>query len=251
MHGNETLRQVRFAVLLTGLVSIAATGFAAAPGQCAKVILDGDVSAAREWNAPIGEGWLFRIVPIPPLAAGYSGWDLVVDRENPAGFPDALYLATPPYRSINEREIGATFGLRAQDAIGWNPRSFRFLVDPAAFHQAQRTYRAASAGANPGSPPPNPDSAMTRLFELQKHAARGELRIVDAHVVPGVADPAPFALQWARAASRLQYEVEAAPEGKSSPRGSLLWIRFRISLWLPPGWALPAGLHSVQAPCGE
>ena len=77
-------------------------------------------------------------MPVPALDAAYSGWDMVVDRIPPAGFPDALYLATPPYNSINQREIGTTYGLRAQDAIGWNPRSFRFLTDPAAFREAQQ-----------------------------------------------------------------------------------------------------------------
>ena len=117
-------------------VSLAATpGYAGAAQSCQRLVLDGDVNAGQEWSASIGQGWKFRLVPIPALDAGYSGWDLVVDRNPPAGFPDALYLATPPYNSINEREIGTTFGLRAQDAIGWNPRSFRFLTDPAAFRK--------------------------------------------------------------------------------------------------------------------
>ena len=81
--------------------------------------------------------------------AAYSGWDLVVDREPAAGFPDALLLATLPYNSINEREIGTTFGLRAQDAIGWNPRSFRFIVTPSDFREAQQLFRSLSANARP------------------------------------------------------------------------------------------------------
>ena len=101
---------------------------------CQKIVLWGEVSAGQEWKAGFGQGWVFRVLPIdsaktPPGQASYSGWDLVVDREQPAGFPDALLMATPPYESINEREVGTTFGLRAQDSIGWNPRSFRFLTE--------------------------------------------------------------------------------------------------------------------------
>ena len=51
-----------------------------------------------------------------------------------------LLLATPPYESISQREVGTTFGIRAQDAIGWNPRSFRFFTNPALFRKAQKLY---------------------------------------------------------------------------------------------------------------
>lgn len=235
------------AVALTVLL-IAAEGvaFAAAPDRCTRVILDGDVRAGQEWKASIGGGWVFRVVPIPPLTAGYTGWDLVVDRESPAGFPDALYVATPPYRSIGEREIGTTFGLRAQDAIGWNPRSFRFLTDAAALREAQPLYRAAFGGASPAT---DPNAAMPRLQELARHASSGELRIVDARIAPGIADPAPFARAWAIAGERMQHEVEASADGMSSPRGALRWMRFTITLWLPSNWQAPPGVKSSSAAC--
>src|SRR5215469_15705482 len=88
--------------------------------NCRRLDLAAELESGREWRADIGQGWVFRVVPVQ----GHSGWDLVVDRDPPAGYPDALLLATPPYNSLNEREIGATFGLRVQDALGWNPRTF-------------------------------------------------------------------------------------------------------------------------------
>ncbi len=102
---------------------------------CQRIVLTGEVSAGQEWKSTFGERWIFRVLPIDSGkieqgTAGYSGWDLVVDKEQGAGFPDASLVATPPYNSINEREVGTTFGLRAQDATGWNPRSFHFLTDP-------------------------------------------------------------------------------------------------------------------------
>ncbi|MGB8260716.1 MAG: hypothetical protein WCE75_10215, partial [Terracidiphilus sp.] len=118
---------------------------AAAPPACRKLVLAGEVNAGQEWRAPIGQGWVFRVLPIVAGSQPFTGWDLVVDREAPAGFPDALLVATPPWNSINEREIGTTFGLRAQDALGWNPRSFHFLVDPAAFRQSQQLWRQLPA----------------------------------------------------------------------------------------------------------
>jgi len=99
---------------------------------CRKVELTGEVSAGQEWSAAVGEGWIFRVVPIAASGKGYTGWDLVMDRAGGdravgGGYPDALLLATPPYGSLNEREIGTTFGMRAQDSIAWTPRRFRFF----------------------------------------------------------------------------------------------------------------------------
>ena len=217
---------------------------------CRQLTLQGEVSAAREWKAPIGEGWVIRLVPIPSLQAGYTGWDLVVDRERPAGFPDALYLATPPYNSINQREIGTTYGLRAQDAIGWNPRSFRFLTDPAAFRAAKRHYNLAFARHKDRVPADVLAAASARLLKLETHASTGQLTILDARLVPGTADPARFAQQWSRAASRSKYQVDAAAPGKSTARGELRSMRFRITLSLPPDWAMPRGVRAVQGACG-
>ena len=215
---------------------------AAAPQSCTKLVLESEVTAGHEWKAPIGQDWVFRIVPVPPGQAGYSGWDLVVDHAEPAGFPDALYLATPPFGSINEREIATTFGLRAQDAIGWNPRAFRFLTDPKSFHDAQQAYGAASSADS---------KAMSRLLELQKTAASGEFRILDAHLVPGAADPAPFAQQWAIAASRTPHQIESASNNQGTPRGELRSMRFRLTLWLPSKWSFPPGAHPARAACGQ
>ena len=242
-------RTIASGLAIVVLALSAAVGHAAA---CKKVVIEGDVTSAREWRTPIGQGWILRVLPIAPGQAGYSGWDLAVDRAQPAGFPDALLLATLPYDSINEREIGTTYGLRAQDAIGWNPRSFRFLADPAAFREGQHIFRslvAAGQMQQKGGPPNT--QAIARLLELQKGAAAGELSILDARLIPGVADPAPYAQNWAVASSRTPHQVESAAAGKATPRGALHWMRFSLTLWLPGGWNLPPGLHAVPAACPQ
>jgi len=235
------------------------------PAACTRIELNGKVNAGQEWKAPIGEGWVFRLVPIAPGSAGYTGWDLVVDRDPPAGFPDALLLATPPYNSINEREIGTTYGLRAQDAIGWNPRSFRFITNPAAFLQGQKLFLALSSqlqapsGKSSGASskedpaPTTPDAArLTRqLMDLQSRAAAGELRILDAGLAPGIADPEPFAESWALRAARTPVTLVSPTSSKPTPRGELDWMRFSVTLWLPAGWKPPNGLSATPAPCAQ
>ena len=57
---------------------------------CQRVVLTGEVQAGQEWKAAFGQGWIFRVVPVQPGKEGYSGWDLVVDREAGAGYPGCL-----------------------------------------------------------------------------------------------------------------------------------------------------------------
>jgi len=218
---------------------------------CWRVELRGEVGAGQEWKAPFGQGWVFRVLPIAASPAGYSGWDLVVDRDSPAGYPDALLLATLPYHSISEREIGTTFGLRAQDAIGWNPRTFRFLLNPAEFREARQWFRQMTPGAMTGPAKHAGSDAMERLLHLMNGASSGQLRILDARIVPGVADPQPFAQAWALAFSRTRHEIESAPPGQESATGKLLWMQFEVTLWLPRRWILPTGLNGVLGSCPE
>jgi len=244
-----------------GVLAFAATRSHAAAAHapaCEKIVLAGEVSAGQEWKAAFGQGWVFRVLPIQPGNAGYSGWDLVVDREQAAGFPDALLLATPPYDSINEREIGTTFGLRAQDAIGWNPRSFHFLSSEPAFREGRLIYRLLRPEIQAQLTPMGPAGqkqaqaqAAGRLMELLKNSSPGKFRILDARLTPGISDAAPFAENWALASTRTPHTLEPAASGKSTPRGELRWMRFSITLWLPASWKAPTELHTQPAACSE
>ena len=40
---------------------------------CRKVMLSGEVNAGQEWKVGIGEGWVFRLMPIPGSGRGYTG----------------------------------------------------------------------------------------------------------------------------------------------------------------------------------
>jgi len=233
-------------------LALAAVTWAAGQGgkphgaSCEKVVLIGEVNTGQEWRAAIGQGWVFRVLPIQPGQPGYSGWDLAVDRKQPGGFPDALLLATPPYASINEREVGTTFGLRAQDAIGWNPRAFRFLATPTALIEGQKLYRLLN-GQEDGVKA----VAAKGLMALQRQAAAGEFRILDAHLAPGVSDAAPYAENWALASARTPHTAEPPRNGKSQTQGELHWMRFSITLWLPGNWRTPSELHAGLTACPQ
>jgi hypothetical protein len=222
--------------------------------SCRKIAIEGEATVGQEWRVPFGQGWVFRLVPIAPSQNAYTGWDLVVDREQGAGFPDALLVATPPYNSINEREVGTTFGLRAQDAIGWNPRSFHFLTAPDALRESQKLFQilgAAKFGIESPVVSERIGMATQRQLKMNQRASAGQFRILDARLSPGVADAAPYAESWALASPKTRHTVEAPAAGKSTQLGELHWIRFSITLWLPPGWRAPKGLEATRAACSE
>jgi hypothetical protein len=265
MKMNASFRRlwVGSSVAWTILALAASVASATDIRACQKVVLTGEVSTGHEWKAAFGEGWVFRVLPIDTGKTGqeqfvYSGWDLVVDRELPAGFPDALLLATPPYNSINEREVGTTFGLRAQDAIGWNPRSFRFLSNLVTFREGQTLYQSLSRDGRLRLVGPElynqktPEARLTRrLMELQLQSSAGEFRILDAHLAPGISDAAPYAENWALASPKTPHTFEPATGPKSTPLGELHWMRFSVTLWLPGTWPVPHELQAKRVGCLE
>ena len=238
---------------------------AASPRVCSNVVLTGEVNGEQEWKAEYGQGWVFRLLPIH--ADGASGWDLVVDEKSGAGYPDALLLATPPWNSINEREVGTTYGLRAQDAIGWNPRSFHFLTDTAALSEGQKLFkqlteqsRAAQAGAvATASGQSGPDAKKTaavaqlsgKLIALQGHASAGEFRILDVKLSPGDSDAASYAESWALKSVKTPHTFQQPTGTKPTVLGQFYWMKFQITLWLPSGWQGPKGITAVQGACGD
>lgn len=219
--------------------------------SCQRIVLEGEATAGQEWKAAIGAGWVFRVLPIQPGNADYSGWDLVVDREQPMGFPDALLVATPPYGSINEREVGTTFGLRAQDAIGWNPRSFRFLTDPDALRESQKLFQVLGKTTRAPAASREEEIAIQSQLRINERSSSGEFRILDARIAPGIADAAPFAQNWALASFKTPHRAEAAASGKPTLLGELHWMRFSITLWLPENWKTPKDLHAARRACAE
>lgn len=238
------------AIAAVVLALIAGVAAAAPPAHCTRIVLTGQANAGSEWRQPFGQGWVFRLVPVAPGKAAYSGWDLVVDRDPPAGFPDALLLATPPYDSISEREFATTFGLRAQDALGWNPRSFHFLTDPKALLEARKQFQILG-GTTMETPVLSAEkgTAAQRLLAINQRASAGQFRILNARIVPGAADPAPFAQAWALRASGTPHTID--PAAPTTPRGTIQSVSFSITLWLPADWSPPQDLHPIHAPCAQ
>jgi hypothetical protein len=219
--------------------------------QCRRMVLTGEVAAGREWKAAIGEGWVFRVLPIGPP---YTGWDLVVDREQGGRYPDALLLGTPPYGSLNEREIGTTYGLRAQDAIAWGPRRFHFLTSSAELERARGLFQAVMPSAGMGAVDAvarrKATAELLRMLSGEPRLGAGEFTVRDARLIAGVADPPEFARQWAMHLSQIPHTLEQTM-GSAAPSGKLLWIRFEATLELPARWKTRPGQKVEMTKCAQ
>jgi hypothetical protein len=82
----------------------------------------------------------------------------------------------------------------------------------------------------------------------------GEFEVLDSRLVAGVADPPPFARQWAANLGRVPHTLVQKDErggGSGSPLGELNWVRFRARLTLPGDWKFPSGLRGRVASCAE
>jgi hypothetical protein len=148
--------------------------------------------------------------------------------------------------------------MRAQDVIGWNPRSFRFLTHGADLPAAQQLFlamsrdrRIAAASGNKLQSNASSGASAEKLMEFARNSAAGQFQILDARLTPGIADAAPFAENWALQAVRTPHTFESATGGQSTPLGRLSWMRFSITLWLPSGWKAPASVGAVRSACSE
>ena len=141
------------------------------------------------WFQPIASGWILRVVPV----AG------------PLGQHDYAELATPPFQSVTPLSLSTDFAFRAQDAVGWNPRRFRFATSEDEFKRLSEVYeRYESAGARP------PATLEMEVADEVSKAAEGKLTIVDAKLVPGMAD------QWKMAAAvSSRFETTAHTPGRA------------------------------------
>ena len=218
------VRQASVWVIFGLLMAMGQVGSAAPVGKtavCRRVVVEGDVRAGQEFVEVIGNG---LEVMLEPLA---SGWIL---RVLPTGVSrpehDYAELASPPYRSVSPLLISTDFSFRAQDAVAWNPRHFRFAADKTTFaelSEAYKEYRNAALSA----------SVMNKLTELVSRTPEGMIQLLDAHLVPGTGDQGKMAAAVALHFDTTAHSLEGPADGKGTLLGKVTWIRFRISLELP------------------
>jgi hypothetical protein len=196
-------------------------------GACRRGSFEGEVRAGAGFSRPIGGGLEVRL---EALSWG-SGWLL---RVQPVGGPrlahDYAELATPPYASVNPLLISTDYSFRAQDAVAWNPRRFRFAASAGEFAAISSIYDRYSSKTPPGP------AVEAELSNVVSKAAEGTLQILDAKLIPGTANQAQMAAMVASHFSTTVHTIEEPREASGSVLGKLSWLRFRVSLDLPRGF---------------
>jgi hypothetical protein len=214
-------------------------------GSCRVEVIEGEVASGQSFERAIGNGLRIKLEAIA------SGW---IVRVLPVGAyeeHDYAELANPPYRSVSPLLIGTDFSFRAQDALAWNPRRFRFAADRASFQELLAVYKEDPPISRPAT---TADGAKrrdveSRLAMLVGRAPEGELTILDAHLVPGTGDQSKGAAMVATHLNLSARQVDQPAGGRATPLGRLDWLRFRIRLDLPKGFRPEPSLPLERRGC--
>ena len=208
--------------------------------SCRVQTIEGELTAGREFRAGIGDGLALWFQPIA------SGWILrIVPGSGPSpGDTDYAELATPPWQSVSPLSLSTDFSFRAQDAVGWNPRHFRWARSKAEFDALHELYLSIlHAGAAPPAP------LEVELSSHVAHAPEGSLTLLDARLIPGMRDQSPLAATVASHFTSTAHTLADPPDGRPTPLGKLLWVKFRVQLSLPAGFKSAPGSRIVPQIC--
>lgn len=193
------------------------TGLATARAQsCPPQVLEGAVERGRAWQHAISPALDLKLEAVP------AGWMIRVLSHGKARPPhDAAELANPPYRSPTPILISTDFAFRAQDAVAWNPRTFRFFTTPAQTSEAEAIFQRTLRD-------PDNRAAVTELAPLLASTPEATLSIVDAEISGGTAN------QTAAAAAVASHFEQTAHTIRTdlppTPLGTLLRLQFRVTL---------------------
>jgi len=189
--------------------------------NCSRVEFEGDVKAGEGFEKVFAPGLKFYLEPLR------SGWIVrVLATDEPRGPHDYAELATPPYRSVSPLLLSTDWSFRAQDAVAWNPRRFHYAANRETFRKLAAMYDKVMAGDAVSS---------ARAAELVSAQPEGVLQILDAKLVPGLADQAQMAATVASHLAETPHTVDQS--ATPSPLGRVEEIRFRVNLELLAGVA--------------
>jgi hypothetical protein len=203
--------------------------------DCRQAVFDGTVKAGQGFEKEFEPGLKFFLEPLPQG----SGWIVrVLPSGQPRGQHDYAELATPPYRSVTPLAVSTDYSFRAQDAVGWNPRRFRYARDAGVARRLETLYAGVVA---------NDAAASAQAAELATEQPEGLLQILNAVIAPGTAN------QWQMAAAvALHFQNtphEVAQGVNPTALGRLEELEFRVKLELTPGVHAAKGVSEEKIPC--
>ena len=218
-------------VWVAGLILIASGAVAqkgGASGACRVGVIEGDVKAGERFARPIGNGLEVRL---EALSWG-SGWLLrVLPVAGAMPKHDYAELATPPYDSVSSLLLSTDFSFRAQDAVAWNPRRFRYADSAAEFSQLMEVFERYRLSTPPAA------NTENELAVAVSKAPEGTLQILDARLIPGSANQGHTAATVATHFSASAHTVGGAARGEGDGTGQAD-VGAISDQPRPAGWAL-------------
>ena len=183
---------------------------------CRPIVFEGDVHRGEAFRHALTPALEWKLEAVP------AGWMIrVLPRGVPRPPHDAAELANPPYQSPTPILISTDFAFRAQDAVGWNPRSFRFYTSATQISAGEAAMQGLQKEASRAAATPVPQQHLP-------DAPAGQFRILDAELAGGTADQAAgaatVAVHFADTAHRVRADL------LPTPLGTLLMLRFRVTI---------------------
>ena len=212
----------------------------AGAARCSRAVVEGEVRAGQGFRQAFGGG---LSVVLEPIAAGWVVRVLPSAGSRPA--EDYAEIATPPYRSVSPLLVSTDFSFRAQDAVGWNPRRFRYAADARAFGRMEGVYRRVTGAKSASS------ADESALADAVGAAPEGVFEILDASLVPGTADQTRAAALVAVHFGTTAHRLEQPETGRGTALGRIGWMRFRVRLELQPGVKVYRGVKTESYVCGR
>jgi hypothetical protein len=189
--------------------------------QCFHLSFTGEVSAGQAFAREFGKKLAFRLNP----GTAHSGWtiEVIPDEQTGSGSAEYVWVVNPPYRSYNVRYLDTSYGTTAKEAVENSPRDFNFVVNEQQFKRASGLVEMAimSRPQSDRKSQPEIDRESTdAIRELGAIAvAKGRLTILDSRI--------------------------ADATDKGGP-GSIEWLKFKVELHVPCGFATIVDSSEVQ-----
>ena len=200
---------------------------------CRRTVMEGVLQEGQGFQAEFARGLVFGMEPIR------SGWAVrVVAAKKARGPHEYAEVATLPYQSVSPLLLSTDWAFRAQDAVGWTPRRFRYAATEAAYLALAKDYDGVLRGDG---------AASQRAVQLASAQPEGLLEIEDAKLAPGLADQTRVAAAVSAHFAQTPHTLDSAAQ--PSPLGRIEEVRFRISLDLPAGLEPVKGLKIVMFSC--
>jgi hypothetical protein len=187
--------------------------------QCQHLSFAGEVSAGQAFERTFSKKLGFRLNP------SQSGWtiEVIPYEQTDSGNAEYVWVVNFPYRSYNVRYLDTTYGTTAKEAVEYSPRDFNFVLNEQQFKRASDLVEMAIMS--------HPLSDHRSQQELDKES-------MDA-------GQALEALPVAKGRLTIMNSRLADPTEKGD-LGSIEWLKFKVELHVPCGFATIADSSEFQ-----